>query len=88
MPIGWPRCPCRISRCSGPPTCELGKENNDLCSRLRDDIERAHKEYDRRFHAILDHPVDYFYAWMVEILGEGDPRSLGEYPYPSPVPRR
>jgi hypothetical protein len=65
-----------------------GKENHDLCSRLRDDIERAHKEYERRFHAILDHPVDYFYAWMVEILGEGDPRSLGEYPYPSPVARR
>lgn len=65
-----------------------GKENNDLCLRLRDDIERAHKEYERRFYAILDHPVDYFYAWMVEILGEGDPRSLGEYPYSSPVARR
>jgi hypothetical protein len=65
-----------------------GKENNDLCLRLRDDIERAHKEYERRFHAILDHPVDYFYAWMVEILGEGDPRVLGNYPYSSPVARQ
>jgi hypothetical protein len=65
-----------------------GKENNDLCVRLRDDIERAHKEYERRFHAILNHPVDYFYAWMVEILGEGDARALGEYPYPSAVARR
>ena len=71
-----------------PGDVRLGKENNDLCSRLRDDIERAHKEYDRRFHPILDHPVDYFYAWMVEILGEGDPQALGEYPYPSPVLRR
>jgi hypothetical protein len=71
-----------------PADVRLGKENNDLCTRLRDDIERAHKEYDRRFHVILDHPVDYFYAWMVEILGEGDPRALGEYPYPSPVLRR
>jgi hypothetical protein len=71
-----------------PGEVQLGKENNDLCARLRDDIERAHKEYERRFHAILDHPVDYFYAWMVEILGEGDPRALGEYPYPSPVARR
>jgi hypothetical protein len=71
-----------------PADVQLGKENNDLCTRLRDDIERAHKEYDRRFHVILDHPVDYFYAWMVEILGEGDPRALGEYPYPSPVLRR
>jgi hypothetical protein len=65
-----------------------GKENHDLCARLRDDIERAHKEYERRFYAILDHPVDYFYAWMVEILGEGDPHALGEYPYSSPVARR
>ena len=66
----------------------LGKEHNDICTRLRDDIEKAHKEYDRRFHAILDHPVDYFYDWMVEILGDGDPKALGEYPYPSPVLRR
>jgi hypothetical protein len=65
-----------------------GKENHDICLRLRDDIERAHKEYERRFHAILDHPVDYFYAWMVEILGEGDPRVLGNYPYSSQVARR
>ena len=71
-----------------PGDVRLGKENNDLCLRLRDDIERAHKEYERRFHAILDHPVDYFYAWMVEILGEGDAQALGEYPYPSPVVRR
>jgi hypothetical protein len=71
-----------------PGEVRLGKESNDICVRLRDDIERAHREYERRFHAIHDHPVDYFYAWMVEILGEGDPRALGEYPYPSPVARR
>jgi hypothetical protein len=65
-----------------------GKESHDICLRLRDDIERAHKEYERRFHAILDHPVDYFYVWMVEILGEGDPRVLGNYPYSSPVARQ
>jgi hypothetical protein len=71
-----------------PADVSAGKQNNDLCLRLRDDIERAHKEYERRFHAILEHPVDYFYAWMVEILGEGDARALGEYPYPSAVARR
>jgi hypothetical protein len=71
-----------------PADVTAGKENHDLCVRLRDDIERAHKEYERRFHAILNHPVDYFYAWMVEILGEGDARALGEYPYPSAVARR
>jgi hypothetical protein len=71
-----------------PEEVRLGRENKDLCSRLRDDIEKAHKEYDRRFQAIQGHPVDYFYDWMVEILAGGDPQALGEYPYPSPVLRR
>jgi hypothetical protein len=71
-----------------PEDVRLGREKKDLCFRLRDDIEKAHKEYDRRFQAIQSHPVDYFYDWMVEILGGGDPQALGEYPYPSPVLRR
>ncbi len=66
----------------------LGRERKDICARLRDDIEKARKEYDRRFGSILGHPVDYFYHWMVEILGGGDPAALGEYPYPTPVLRR
>jgi hypothetical protein len=71
-----------------PADVQLGRENKDLCFRLRDDIEKAHKEYDRRFQSIHTHPVDYFYDWMVEILAGGDPQALGEYPYPSPVLRR
>jgi uncharacterized damage-inducible protein DinB len=68
-----------------PEDVRVGRENKDLCIRLRDDIEKAHKEYDRRFQSIQSHPVDYFYDWMVEILGGGDAQTLGEYPYPSPV---
>ncbi len=60
---------------------KLGRENRALCIRLKDDIEKAHREYDRRFKPIMDHPVDYFYRWMVEILAEGDAAALGEYPY-------
>ena len=71
-----------------PEEVRVGREKKDLCVRLRDDIEKAHKEYDRRFQSIQGHPVDYFYDWMVEILGGGDPKALGEYPYPSPVLRR
>jgi hypothetical protein len=64
-----------------PEQVRLGREHKDLCVRLRDDIEKAHREYDRRFKPIMDHPVDYFYRWMVEILAEGDAHALGEYPY-------
>ena len=60
---------------------ELGRENKDICIRLKDDIEKAHREYDRRFRPIMDHPVDYFYRWMVEILADGDNSALGEYTY-------
>lgn len=64
-----------------PEAVRQGRENKDLCVRLRDDIEKAHREYDRRFRPIMDHPVDYFYRWMVEILADGDAHALGEYPY-------
>jgi hypothetical protein len=70
-----------------PKDVRLGRENKDICIRLRSDIDKARKEYDRRFRAIQDHPVDYFHHWMLEILAGGDPQALGEYPYPSTVLR-
>jgi len=68
-----------------PEQVRLGRENRDICIRLKDDIEKAHREYDRRFKPIMDHPVDYFYRWMVEILADGDAHALGEYPYSTPA---
>jgi len=70
-----------------PKDVRLGRENKDICQRLRSDLDKARKEYDRRFRAILDHPVDHFHRWLVEILAEGDVAAVGEYPYPSPVLR-
>ena len=70
-----------------PKDVRLGREHKDICQRLRSDLDKARKEYDRRFRTILDHPVDYFHRWMVEVLAEGDVEALGEYPYPSPVLR-
>lgn len=64
-----------------PEQVRLGREHKDICIRLKDDIEKAHREYDRRFKPIMDHPVDYFYRWLVEILADGDASNLGEYPY-------
>jgi hypothetical protein len=71
-----------------PDKVRQGRENKDLCIRLKDDIDKAHREYDRRFKPIMDHPVDYFYRWMVEILADGDPHALGEYPYAVPARQR
>jgi hypothetical protein len=71
-----------------PEQVRLGRENKDICIRLRDDIEKAHREYDRRFKPIMDHPVDYFYRWLVEILADGDADALGDYPYASPARHR
>ncbi len=68
-----------------PEQVRLGRQNKDICIRLKDDIEKAHREYDRRFKPIMDHPVDYFYRWMVEILAEGDAHALGDYPYATPA---
>jgi hypothetical protein len=70
-----------------PKDVRLGRENHDICVRVRDDMDKARKEYDRRFKAILDHPVDYFHDYAVAILADGDPKALGEYPYPSAVLR-
>ena len=70
-----------------PKDVQTGREHKDICERLRVDLDKARKEYDRRFRAISDHPVDYFHHWMVDILAGGDPAALGEYPYPSPVLR-
>jgi hypothetical protein len=71
-----------------PEEVRKGCEQKDICVRLRPELDKARKEYDRRFHKILDHPVDYFHHWVVEVLAGGDPEALGEYPYPSPVVRR
>jgi hypothetical protein len=70
-----------------PKDVQMGRDNKDICERLRSELDKARKEYDRRFRAIQDHPVDYFHRWMVEILAEGNVEALGEYPYPSPVLR-
>jgi hypothetical protein len=64
-----------------PELVKLGRQHKDICIRLKDDIEKAHREYDRRFKPIMDHPVDYFHKWLVEILADGDASCIGEYPY-------
>src|SRR5207245_433289 len=38
-----------------PEQVQAGRAHKDICMRLRDDIEKAHREYDRRFRPIMDH---------------------------------
>ena len=64
-----------------PDAVKKGREQKDICIRLKDEIEKARKEYERRFRPILGQGVDYFHHWMVEVLGAGDAAALGEYPY-------
>ena len=71
-----------------PADIKVGREKKDLCQRLKVDVDKARKEYDRRFKSILNHPVDYFYDWMLDIIADGDPKALGDYPYPTSAPRR
>jgi hypothetical protein len=66
-----------------PKQVQEGREQHDICIRLKDEIGKARKEYERRFQPILGQGNDYFYHWMVEVLGKGDPETLGEYPYSS-----
>jgi len=49
-----------------PEQVRLGREKKDLCIRLKDDIEKAHRDTDRRFKTHHGSPVDYFYRWMVK----------------------
>ncbi len=70
-----------------PDDIKVGREKKDLCARLRVDLDKARKEYERRFKAILSHPVDYFYDWLVDIIADGDPKALGDYPYPTSARR-
>jgi hypothetical protein len=70
-----------------PDEVKVGRQHRDICIRLKDEIEKARREYERRFRPILGHGVDYFHHWMVEVLGAGDPETLGEYPYQSTATR-
>src|SRR5260370_25417470 len=68
-----------------PEQVRLGREKKDLCVRLKDDIEKAPREYDRRFKPIMDHPLDYFYRWIVDVLADDVAHPPGASPYATPA---
>jgi hypothetical protein len=55
----------------------LGRENADIMSRLRDDIERSRALYNERISADIRQVADYFQKELVAQLAGGDPSLMG-----------
>ncbi len=60
---------------------EKGRQNKDLYSRLKKELDDSKAMYDKRFAKIAAHNVDYLYDELVRVLAENDPHALGSYPY-------
>ena len=61
-----------------------GRKNQDLYRRLKTDIERSRKTYEKRFGKTVAKQVDYFHEELVKTLAGDDPTFLGsDYPGPS-----
>ncbi|MBO0797460.1 MAG: hypothetical protein J2P31_01435, partial [Blastocatellia bacterium] len=54
-----------------------GRRNFDLYDRLKDEIDRSRKVYDKRVVPSVASRFDYFYDELVQTLAEGDPAKLG-----------
>jgi hypothetical protein len=61
-----------------------GRRNYDLYDRLKDEIDRSRKVYDKRVSPSVAASFDYFYDELVQTLAEGDPAKLGK-DCPGPV---
>jgi len=61
-----------------------GRRNHDLYERLKDEIDRSRKVYDKRVSPTVAARFDYFYDELVQTLAEGDPAKLGK-DCPGPV---
>ena len=61
-----------------------GRRNYDLYDRLKDEIDRSRKVYDKRVSPAVAARFDYFYDELVQTLAEGDPSKLGNN-CPGPV---
>jgi hypothetical protein len=58
-----------------------GRDEGDLYSRLREDIDRSRQMYDKRVRPEVSSRYDYFHHELVNMLAEGDQHKLGQdYP--------
>jgi hypothetical protein len=56
---------------------KLGRQNNDLYDRLKDDIDRSRAMYNKRVAPTVAKVFDYFSHELIKVLCEGDPSKLG-----------
>jgi len=54
-----------------------GRRSFDLYQRLKDEIDRSRKVYDKRVSPAVANKFDYFYDELVQTLAEGDAAKLG-----------
>jgi hypothetical protein len=54
-----------------------GLQNADLYKRLKTEIERSRKVYDKRVSPLVAAKVDYFHEELVKTLAGGDASKLG-----------
>lgn len=60
-----------------PDEIEAGRNNKNLYSVLRDDIERSREAFEQRYQKPSIRKRDYFRKAMVQYLADGDPTALG-----------
>ena len=55
----------------------VGKRNQDLYERLKEDIERSRQMYNERYPAKITSTTNYFFEELVNQLADGDRAALG-----------
>jgi hypothetical protein len=62
---------------------ERGRQDGDLYGRLKTDIDRSRKMYERRVHPLIQSETDYFGTELIRVLAQDDPELMGsEYRSP------
>jgi hypothetical protein len=54
-----------------------GRKREDLCERLKEDIDRSRQMYEERVEPSISMSTGYFYQELVRILAAGDAKALG-----------
>lgn len=55
-----------------------GRENKDLYSRLKEDIDKSRNTYEKRYGSTVAASAGYFTSEVIRILGDSDASALGE----------